>query len=89
MDKIYFMKGEDMDTIEVNEFLLNELDEHQLREVITWTLVDLQMWSLNDDVITGVRGHSAMMHEAILHQINKQLIKDAPYIDDATSGEEE
>ena len=54
---------------------LNALDVDELRQVIQWTLNDLQSWSNNDRVKNDIGNHCAMLHEAVSYQINKAVDK--------------
>ena len=42
---------------------LNTLNVDELRQVIQWTLNDLQAWSNNDRVKNDIGNHCAMLHE--------------------------
>lgn len=54
---------------------LNTLNVDELKQVIQWTLNDLQAWSNNDRVKTGIGNHCAMLHEAVSYQISKAVDK--------------
>lgn len=54
---------------------LNTLNVDELRQVIQWTLNDLQSWSNNDRVKNNIGNHCAMLHEAVSYQINKAVDK--------------
>lgn len=55
---------------------LDILNVHELRQVIRFTLNDLQAWSNDDRVKTGIGNHCAMLHEAVSYQINKAVGKE-------------
>jgi|TARA_R110000787_G_scaffold114936_1_gene224795 hypothetical protein len=52
---------------------LNTLNVAELKQVIQWTLNDLQAWSNNDRVKNNIGNHCAMLHEAVSYQINKAV----------------
>tara|TARA_R110000744_G_scaffold106661_3_gene202991 strand:+ start:1303 stop:1500 length:198 start_codon:yes stop_codon:yes gene_type:complete len=52
---------------------LNTLNVAELKQVIQWTLNDLQAWSNNDLVKNNIGNHCAMLHEAVSYQINKAV----------------
>ena len=54
---------------------LNTLNVDELRQVIQWTLNDLQAWSNNDRVKNDIGNHCAMLHEAVSYQISKAVNK--------------
>tara|TARA_R100000951_G_scaffold78698_1_gene66435 strand:+ start:343 stop:540 length:198 start_codon:yes stop_codon:yes gene_type:complete len=54
---------------------LNTLNVDELRQVIQWTLNDLQSWSNNDRVKNDIGNHCAMLHEAVSYQISKAVDK--------------
>jgi len=54
---------------------LNTLNVDELRQVIQWTLNDLQTWSNNDRVKNDIGNHCAMLHEAVSYQISKAVDK--------------
>jgi hypothetical protein len=54
---------------------LNILDVDELRQVIQWTLNDLQAWSNDDRAKTQIGNHCAMLHEAVSYQISKAVDK--------------
>ena len=54
---------------------LNTLNADELKQVIQWTLNDLQAWSNNDRVKTDIGNHCAMLHEAVSYQISKAVDK--------------
>ena len=54
---------------------LNTLNIDELRQVIQWTLNDLQSWSNNDRVKNDIGNHCAMLHEAVSYQISKAVDK--------------
>lgn len=54
---------------------LDTLDVNELRQVIRFTLNDLQAWSNNDRVKTDIGNHCAMLHEAVSYQISKAVDK--------------
>jgi|TARA_R110002072_G_scaffold219524_2_gene377176 hypothetical protein len=54
---------------------LNTLNVDELRQVIQWTLNDLQAWSNNDRVKNDIGNHCAMLHEAVSYQISKAVDK--------------
>ncbi len=54
---------------------LNTLNVDELRQVIQWTLNDLQAWSNNDRVKNNIGNHCAMLHEAVSYQISKAVDK--------------
>jgi hypothetical protein len=54
---------------------LDTLDVNELKQVIQWTLNDLQAWSNNDRVKNDIGNHCAMLHEAVSYQISKAVNK--------------
>ena len=54
---------------------LDTLDVNELKQVIQWTLNDLQAWSNNDRVKNDIGNHCAMLHEAVSYQISKAVDK--------------
>lgn len=54
---------------------LDTLDVNELKQVIQWTLNDLQAWSNNDRVKNNIGNHCAMLHEAVSYQISKAVNK--------------
>ena len=52
---------------------LNTLNVAELKQVIQWTLNDLQSWSNHDRVKNDIGNHCAMLHEAVSYQINKAV----------------
>ena len=54
---------------------LNTLNVDELRQVIQWTLNDLQAWSNNDRVKNNIGNRCAMVHEAVSYQISKAVDK--------------
>ena len=50
---------------------LMSLNKDSQQIVLLWILRDLINWKTNDRVREDIRGHSAMLYEAIQHQINK------------------
>ena len=60
---------------ELNPETWDELDKEALMQVIRWTINDVNSWANNDSVDGKVRGFAAMLEEAILYQITKELQK--------------
>ena len=60
---------------ELNPETWDELDKEALMQVIRWTINDVNSWANNDGVDGKVRGFAAMLEEAILYQITKELQK--------------
>ncbi len=60
---------------ELNPETWDELDKEALMQVIRWTINDVNTWANNDSVDEKVRGFAAMLEEAILYQITKELQK--------------
>ena len=60
---------------ELNPETWDELDKEALMQVIRWTINDVNTWANNDSVDGKVRGFAAMLEEAILYQITKELQK--------------
>ena len=60
---------------EYNPDTLNELDKDALIQVIRWTINDVNTWANNEGVNEKVQGFAAMLEEAILYQITKELQK--------------
>ena len=60
---------------EYNPDTLDELSNEALIQVIRWTINDVNSWANNDGVDGKVRGFAAMLEEAILYQITKELQK--------------
>jgi len=58
-----------------NPDTLDELSNEALIQVIRWTINDVNTWANNDGVNERVRGFAAMLEEAILYQITKELQK--------------
>ena len=58
-----------------NPDTLDELSNEALIQVIRWTIYDVNTWANNDGVNERVRGFAAMLEEAILYQITKELQK--------------
>ena len=56
-----------------NPDTLDELSNEALIQVIRWTINDVNTWANNDGVNERVRGFAAMLEEAILYQITKEL----------------
>ena len=56
-----------------NPDTLDELSNEALIQVIRWTINDVNTWANNDGVNESVRGFAAMLEEAILYQITKEL----------------
>mgnify|MGYP001198878408 FL=1 len=54
---------------------LMSLNKDSQQIVLLWILRDLINWKTNDRVREDIRGHSAMLYEAIQHQINKAYDK--------------
>ena len=53
---------------------LQLLTNKQLTRIILWLIRDLINWKTDNRVIETKREHSALMLEALLHQINKENI---------------
>ena len=60
---------------EYNPDTLDELGKEALIQVIRWTINDVNTWANNDGVNERVRGFAAVLEEAILYQITKELQK--------------
>lgn len=60
---------------QLNPETWDELDKEALMQVIRWTINDVNSWANNDGVDGKVRGFAAMLEEAILYQITKELQK--------------
>ena len=60
---------------EYNPDTLDELGKEALIQVIRWTINDVNSWANNDSVDDRVQGYAAMLEEAILYQITKELRK--------------
>ena len=60
---------------QLNPETWDELDKEALMQVIRWTINDVNSWAINDGVDGKVRGFAAMLEEAILYQITKELQK--------------
>ena len=58
---------------QLNPETWDELDKEALMQVIRWTINDVNSWANNDGVDGKVRGFAAMLEEAILYQITKEL----------------
>ena len=54
---------------------LMSLNKDSQQIVLLWILRDLINWKTNDRVREDIRSHSAMLYEAIQHQINKAYDK--------------
>ena len=50
---------------------LMSLNKDSQQIVLLWILRDLINWKTNDRVRDDIRNHSAMLYEAVQHQINK------------------
>ena len=53
--------------------LLDQLTIEQKNDLLKHMLMELNMWSKNQDVIENVRGHSAMILEMMIYNINKKI----------------
>ena len=53
--------------------LLDQLTVDQKNDILMFMLMELNMWSKNDDIIAMISGHSAMMLEMMIYNINKKI----------------
>ena len=54
---------------------LMSLNKDSQQIVLLWILRDLLNWKSDDRVKSELRNHSAMLYEALQHQINKAYVK--------------
>ena len=59
-------------TLEYQE-LLDQLTANQKNDILMFMLMELNMWSKNKDIMDMISGHSAMMLEMMIYNINKKI----------------
>ena len=53
--------------------LLDQLTIAQKNDILIFMLRELDMWSKNEDIMDMISGHSAMMLEMMIYNINKKI----------------
>ena len=53
--------------------MLDQLTALQKNDILMFMLMDLNMWSKNKDVLERIKGHSAMLLEMLIYNINKKI----------------
>ena len=53
--------------------MLDQLTASQKNDILMFMLMDLNMWSKNEDVLERIKGHSAMLLEMMIYNINKKI----------------
>ena len=59
-------------TLEYQE-LLDQLTADQKNDILMFMLMELNMWSKNKDIIDRISGHSGMLLEMMIYNINKKI----------------
>ena len=53
--------------------LLDQLTASQRYDILIFMLNELNMWSKNEDVLERIKGHSGMLLEMMIYNINKKI----------------